>query len=171
MSPIAYPTRPELPFDTSEDETLLAVLDFYRATLVLKCAGLSDAQLRQRSIPSTELTLMGLLRHMCEVEIYWFQKVFAGDDVATPFDPENTGVDFYNVEDHSSNEVAAIFENSVAASRATVAGISMVKKAARPPREDAMNLRSIVVHMIEEYARHCGHADLLREAIDGSTGY
>jgi uncharacterized damage-inducible protein DinB len=170
VSPIAYPRRPEPPREANEVDTLYAMLDYYRATLVTKCAGLSDVQLRQRSVPTSELTLMGILRHMCDVESYWFSQVFAGSIDPTPFDPGNTGVDFYNVEDHSGDEVMATFESCVVASRLVLGGISLDATGTPSPKYGVVNLRYIVVHMIEEYARHCGHADFLREAIDGSIG-
>jgi len=107
---------------------------------------------------------------MCDVETYWVSHVFAGRADPTPFDPENTGVDFYNVEDHSSDDVISIFESCVATSTMVVRGISLDKTGTPSLKYGLVNLRYIVVHMIEEYARHCGHADLLREAIDGSTG-
>ena len=147
------------------------MLDFYRGTLVVKCSELTDDQLRTLAVPPSTLSLLGLVRHMADVEIYWFVTIFAGEDAVTPFDPGNVGADFDNLSEMSGDEVVDIFLSSVARSKEIVRGkdLSTMSAAARP-NSGNVNLRFIGVHLIEEYARHCGHADLLREVLDGETG-
>ena len=150
---------------------LNAWLDWHRATLAHKCAGLSDEQLRERSTPPSTLSLLGLVRHMAEVERTWFRRVLAGEDVPLVYSP--TG-DFQVAYDATDASVAEAFENwrsecemarKVEAAATSLEVTGMHRKWGVP-----VSLRWILVHMIEEYARHNGHADLLREAIDGQTG-
>ena len=108
------------PFEADERTTLTGFLDFQRATLAVKCQGLTDDQLRQLAVPPSQLSLLGLVRHMAEVERNWFRPVLGGEPMA--------------------------------------------------PFSGYVSLRWVITHMIEEYARHNGHADLLRERLDGSTG-
>ena len=147
------------------------MLDYYRGTLVTKCSGLTDVQLRTLAVPPSALSLLGLLRHMSDVELYWFAMIFSGDDTPAPFDPGNTGADFHNLSEKSGDEVAEIFLACVARSKRIVEGkdLATLSAVSRPDR-GPVSLRFIAVHLIEEYARHCGHADLLREVLDGETG-
>ena len=147
------------------------MLDYYRGTLVTKCSGLTDDELRTLAVPPSTLSLLGLLRHMSDVEVYWFARIFVGDDAPAPFDPGNTDADFDNLSEKSGDEVAEIFLSCVTRSKALVQGkdmetLSALSRLDRGP----VNLRFIAVHLIEEYARHCGHADLIREVLDGETG-
>ena len=171
VSPIQRPERFPPTVAGDEATTLWSMLDYYRGTLVSKCSELTDDQLRKLAVPPSTLSLLGLLRHMADVEIYWFATVFAGDDAAPPFDPANTGADFDNLSEKSGDEVVEIFLSSVARSKEIVHGkdLSTLSVVARPSRGH-VNLRFIGVHLVEEYARHCGHADLLREVLDGETG-
>ncbi len=156
-----------------EREMLRAWLDFHRATLLMKCRGLSEQQLQERSCPPSSMSLLGLLQHMTEVERNWFDRVFEGA-TADPLyysDAEPDG-DFDTL---APNGVESVFELYATACdgarRIEVAAASLDHEGALV-REDRgpVSLRWIMVHMIEEYARHNGHADLVRERIDGTTG-
>jgi uncharacterized damage-inducible protein DinB len=178
--------RVDPPLQAGEREMLNGWLDAHRATLAWKCDGLTDEQLRRRAVPPSSLSLLGLVRHMAEVERGWFRRTLAGQD-APPiyFTPdENPEADFDDIDDA---DVAADFATwraeCEAARKAEAAAASLDVIATeqpsawrRPSGPDAaiparsMSLRWILVHMVEEYARHNGHADLLRERIDGATG-
>jgi uncharacterized protein DUF664 len=169
MSPITPVERIRGAEDGGEVDTDWWMLNYYRATLVNKCAGLSDEQLCRRAVPPSTLSLMGLLRHLADVEVYWFAYVFAGLDGNYAYDPDELGDDFNKVTESPGEDVAATYLDRVAQSNRLCAGVSLDTLSQRID-EGSINLRFIIVHMIEEYARHCGHADLLREVIDGETG-
>ncbi len=164
--------RQDPPFVAGERAMLEAWLDYHRATLLTKCEGLDDEQLRTRSVPPSSLSLLGLVRHMADVERYWFRHVLLDDPVA-PFywtaDGEDRDFDDVDIADVAAD--FGVFEDMVKACRAIAADHPDLDALARRSRHDQkVSLRWIYVHMIEEYARHNGHADLLRERIDGSTG-
>jgi uncharacterized damage-inducible protein DinB len=164
-------TRVEPNFESDERTGLEQWLDYHRATLLTKCAGLSAPQLKQRAIPPSRLSLLGLVRHMVEVERWWFRMHAAGEDLAFVYDPDMTDRDFEGVDDADAVADLAVFENECEAARAAVAEHSLDEVVpSRGHQRGQVNIRWIFVHMIEEYARHNGHADLLREAIDGTTG-
>jgi uncharacterized damage-inducible protein DinB len=147
-------------------------LDYHRATLEMKCDGLSPAQLRERSTPST-LTLLGLVRHMAEVERGWFRYTFRGEDVTDIFCTEdNPEGDFNDLESVAPDQALGMWHEECEQARQVFAAADLDeigrRKSERSGKEFSM--RWIMVHMIEEYARHNGHADLIREAIDGATG-
>ena len=150
-------------------------LDFHRATLALKCEGLDDRQLRQASVPTSQMTLLGLVQHLAEVERNWFQRVFAGQDVP-PVHGEGNADGFALAPHHGIDEALATWRAEVARGREAIAASSLDDSGKLSEREaphvggEGISLRWILVHMIEEYARHNGHADLLREAIDGVAG-
>ena len=157
-----------------ERESLIAWLDYHRATLLWKCEGLTDDQLKLRSVPPSTLSLLGLLRHMCEVERSWFRIRFAGEDVSHDYYTDaRQDDDFDDLDSAPVAEVLARFDDECERARVIVAKAGSLEdtgpggyiRDGRP-----FSLRWILTHMIEEYARHNGHADLLREAIDGSTG-
>jgi len=147
-------------------------LDFHRAALLMKCAGLTADQLKQRAVPPSRLSLLGLVRHMVDVERWWFRMHAAGEDIGFIYDPDSVGLDFEAVEDADAEENLTTFRLECEAARVAVArralDVIVPSRGDHPERE--RDIRWIYVHMIEEYARHNGHADLLREAIDGSTG-
>jgi len=145
-------------------------LDWQRATLLWKCELLDDASLARRAVPSSNLSLLGIVRHMAVVEWSWFQRVFSGSDVASPIALDaDRDADFNDLDPHRAMDDVAAFERQCEDSRAIEAAAgSLDDLAARA--KDHVSLRWIMVHMIEEYARHNGHADLLREAIDGRVG-
>jgi uncharacterized damage-inducible protein DinB len=171
VSPIERPDRNEPQSSGDEVDTLWTMLDYYRATLLTKCAALGDDELRTRAVPPSNLSLLGILRHMSDVEVFWFGHRFLGLDVNYFFDPEMVGADFDDLSMSTGDDVAEKYLQCVELVRGWTAGKSLdtLSSLADPSREP-VNLRFIVVHLIEEYARHCGHADLLREVLDGEIG-
>lgn len=170
--------RPELPGeDRAADErtTLLQALDFYRAVLRRKAWGLSDEQLRTRVGPA-DMTLGGLLVHMANVEDNWFVRVVSGLPQSEPWISapwrDDHDWDWHVAAKWSAAEIFDLLDASIDRSRAVVAEIASLEEIA-PVHDRAgngMTLRWILNHMVSEYARHCGHADLIRESIDGATG-
>ncbi|MDA8320038.1 MAG: DinB family protein [Actinomycetota bacterium] len=169
-APAVTRTEPDLIAD--ERTSLEQWLDYHRSTLLMKCAGLTAGQLKQRAVPPSRLSLLGLVRHMVEVERWWFRMNADGQDIGFIYDPDGVGLDFEQVEDADAAADLATFAAECAAARAAAAGHGLDEvvpnRGDHPERE--RDIRWIYVHMIEEYARHNGHADLLREAIDGTTG-
>ena len=147
-------------------------LDYHRATLAWKCAGLSAEQLKMRSVPPSRLSLLGLVRHMTEVERWWFRMHAAGEDLQFPYDPDSVGLDVEDVENADAAANLAAFADECEAARAAVKDRTLddVVPSHGDHPERTRDIRWIFVHMIEEYARHNGHADFLRETIDGRTG-
>ncbi|WP_031077874.1 DinB family protein [Streptomyces sp. NRRL WC-3742] len=164
--------RIDPPMAADEAPMLHAWLDYHRATLALKCEGLTDDQLRLRSVPPSNLSLLGLVRHMAEVERYWFQVILLGEDITVSHycTPENEDGDFDDVDTADVAADLAVWRAEVEASRRAAAALSLDTFGMQLRRGEEVTLRWILVHMIEEYARHNGHADLLRELVDGSTG-
>jgi uncharacterized damage-inducible protein DinB len=164
--------RAEPDFVADERTSLEQWLDYHRATLLTKCAGLTAEQLKQRSVAPSRLSLLGLVRHMVEVERWWFRMYAAQEDIGFPYDPDSIGLDFEELDDADAAADLAAFQKECAAARDAVAERSLddvIRASGDRPRRDR-DVRWIFIHMIEEYARHNGHADLLREAIDGLTG-
>ncbi|MFC9928246.1 DinB family protein [Streptomyces sp. NPDC127190] len=170
-TPQTLPDGRPIPLLTGPEAAVLeSWLDFHRATLELKCRGLDDAQLRRASAEPSELTLLGLVQHLAEVERHWFQRVLAGLDVPPVFD-EETG---YALDPGRGPEQAlAAWRREVARGRELSAGRSpddTGRMVDGPAAGAEVSLRWVLIHLIEEYARHNGHADILRERIDGATG-
>ena len=164
-------TRPAVPRVADERTMLDAWLDFHRQTLLMKCAGLSAEQLKRRSAAPSTLTLLGLVRHMAEVERGWFRSGFAGQAINALYSTEAwPNADFDDLEAANPATDFATFAEEVRLARAVTVGRSLDDTFVHPQRGVAINLRWVYVHMIEEYARHNGQADLLRERIDGVTG-
>jgi uncharacterized damage-inducible protein DinB len=153
-----------------EREIIWVMLDFYRDTLLAKCQGLDEEQLKRRSVPPSTLTLLGLVRHMTENERYWFEECLLGRDLPPMYatDDSHDG-EFNDLDSTSAEEVVKRFLAVRDSSRRIVAVHSLDEVA---PRSDfgPVSLRFIGMHLVDEYARHCGHADLLRQAIDGAVG-
>jgi uncharacterized damage-inducible protein DinB len=150
---------------------LEAWLDWHRQTLLMKCAGLSAEQLKRRSVAPSTLTLHGLVRHMAEVEREWFRIGVAGQAISSLYSTEAwPTADFDDLEAADPATDFATFAEEVRLAQAVTVGCSLDDTFVRPQRGVEINLRWVYVHMIEEYARHNGHADLLRECIDGVTG-
>jgi uncharacterized damage-inducible protein DinB len=170
--------RPEPPNAADEVTTLLGYLDYQRATLEWKTRGLGAAGLGAHLAP-TSMTLGGLLKHLAWVEDYWFSRRLHGNDPAPPWDLVDWAADenweWTSAALDTPEQLRTLWQDAVARSRSLVAEAlddgGLDRLARRPwPNGEAPSLRSILVHMIEEYARHNGHADLLRESVDGETG-
>jgi uncharacterized damage-inducible protein DinB len=158
---------------TDERSTLIDFLRIYRLTLELKCSGLSDEQLALRSVPPSTLSLLGLIRHMAEVERGWLRRTMAGQDAPKLYaTADNRDEDFDGaVPDAAVVEQAwTAWRSEVAFAEQLVRETEDLSTVARTSAGETYPLREVLVHMIEEYARHCGHADLLRECIDGRIG-
>ncbi|MEV5571771.1 DinB family protein [Spirillospora sp. NPDC052269] len=162
--------RGNFPPARDERATLEAYLDFHRATLLLKCAGLTGEQLASKPLPSTNLTLLGLVRHLAENERWWFRRRFDGQDEVGDLycSPDHPDGDFDLADPDGAEEDFAAHAREVELARQTARGRSLDEEF--PGRGGTLTLRWVYLHMIEEYTRHNGHADLLREAIDGLTG-
>ncbi|MFF3978997.1 DinB family protein [Streptomyces sp. NPDC055808] len=154
-----------------ERETLRAFLDYHRTTLAMKCEGLDDDELRRQSMPPSTLSLLGLVRHMAEVERAWFRRVFEDHDVPMVWSEK---VDFqaaYDASGSSRAEAFAAWEAEVEHSRRIEREAESLDLVALQPRWDEdVSLRMVMLHVILEYGRHNGHADLLREGVDGTVG-
>ena len=170
--------RPEPPIAADEKTTILGFLDYQRATLAWKCRGL-DADGLQAKVGVSSMTLGGMLKHLAYVEDYWFSQRLHGNDRRPPFDTVDWKADpdweWHSAAEDSPEQLQTLWQDAVARSRALVAEALANSGLEQPaqrtwPDGTAPSLRWIVVHMIEEYARHNGHADLLREAVDGETG-
>jgi hypothetical protein len=165
--------RTEPATDADERTMLEGWLDYHRQTLAMKCAGLDDAQLRTASIPPSELSLLGLVRHMAEVERGWFRKVLVDDDPGPIYfsdaDPDG---EFHLTEADTWAEAHATWQGEIEVARRNAARFALDDASEGKSRftDKPFSLRWIYTHMIEEYARHNGHADLIRERVDGATG-
>jgi uncharacterized damage-inducible protein DinB len=158
----------ELVSTGQERQVLEAFLDLYRDILKRKLGGLSDEQIRQRHVFS-QTTLGGLIKHLAAVEQEWFQGVLAGrseDELGTPAPDDGWTLS----SDDTAESLLAGYERACAASRQVAAGFSLEDRVPHP-RLGQVSLRWIYVHLIEESARHAGHADILREQTDGATGF
>ncbi|MEK8169800.1 DinB family protein [Streptomyces sp. M19] len=155
----------------SERDMLRAFLDYHRATLAMKCEGLTDEQLRRRSMPPSTLTLLGLVRHMAEVERAWFRRVFEDHDAPMVWSDE---IDFqaaYDASASTRSEAFGAWEAEVANSRRVEREAASLEQAGSQPRWGTeVSLRMVMLHVLLEYGRHNGHADLLREGVDGTVG-
>jgi Protein of unknown function (DUF664) len=176
------PARPEPPRDSAEAATLLGFLDYQRVTLQWKCHGLSDEQLRV-ALPPSPITLGGLLKHLACVEDSWFTEVVAGQPLPEPWasvdfeaDPDWT---WRSAAADSGGALRALWAERVSRSRDVVkaqlgkgedAALGQTHPVLYWGDHERVSLRWVLAHMIEEYARHNGHADLIRESIDGQTG-
>ena len=165
--------RTDPPPAADERPMLDAWLEFHRATLAAKCAGLTDDQLRERAVPPSSLSLLGLVRHMAEVERNWFRHKLTGEEAPYYFiTDEDEDADFNAVDGASVEEAFSIWRAECESARVIAAATPSLDTLAKRARGNGMvvSLRWILLHMIEEYARHNGHADFLRERIDGSVG-
>jgi hypothetical protein len=152
-----------------ERSTLVEYLRRYRLTLELKCADLDAAQMAQRSVPPSPMSLLGLVRHMSEVERTWFRRELAAQDVPRLYVTEDDRDADWNgalPDPETVDEAWQTWRAEVAFAEQFVADTADLATLGRTQ----VPVRDVLVHMIEEYARHCGHADLLRERIDGRTG-
>ncbi|MER6301318.1 DinB family protein [Kitasatospora sp. NPDC001539] len=163
--------RPVPGLTDGEREMLRGFLDYHRATLAMKCEGLTDEQLRQRSSPPSTLSLLGLVRHMAEVERTWFRKVINGEDVPLVWSADGDYQVAYDATGATRAEAFAAWQAEVEHSRRIERAAPSLDVTGYQPRWEAdVSLRLVMLHLIHEYARHNGHADFLREAIDGVVG-
>jgi uncharacterized damage-inducible protein DinB len=165
------PRRVEPGFLLAERDMLEGWLEFHRVTLLLKCEGLTDGQRKARPIATSKLSLHGLVRHMAEVERGWFHRVLLRDP-GTPPIWSVVGVEdseLVPLDDASWEDDLATWQAECDASRVAAARHSLDDTGLRGERP--CSLRWIYTHMIEEYARHNGHADLIRELLDGAVGW
>ena len=158
---------------TGERAVLAGYLDRYRLTLEMKCQGLNPEQLARRSVAPSTMSLLGLVRHLARVEHSWFRRFIEGQrDVPRLYDSsDDPDFDFDGAlaDDEVVNEAWYTWRSEVAHSREVYATLEDLGAMVGPERNQ-LEVRDVLVHMIEEYARHCGHADLLRERIDGRIG-
>ncbi|MEU1179926.1 DinB family protein [Streptomyces sp. NPDC005820] len=163
--------RPALPGAGGERETLSAVLDWHRATLALKCAGLSPEQLNERAIPPSTMSLHGLVRHLAGVERWWFRIQFAGEDIPLlHYSDDDPDQDFDDLDGDVAEDFALWRAECDRSRQITAAAASLDATVVRRSTGEPFSLRRIMIDLIAEYARHNGHADLLRERLDGTTG-
>ena len=159
------------PRTADERTTLIEFLEWQRSVLRRKLENLTPEQLRRRAVPPSPMSLLGLVRHLTDVERGWFRRTLAGEEVddlyATEADPDG---DFNGVDAADTAAALAAWAEECERSR-RVAAARGLEDEGRQQNGRAVSLRWILVHMIEEYSRHNGHADLLRESIDGATGY
>ncbi|MFF5179043.1 DinB family protein [Micromonospora sp. NPDC000316] len=161
------------PLVADERTMLEGWLDYHRDTLLHKCAGLTAEQLRTASVEPSDLSLLGLVLHMTDVERSWFRQRFAGQDLPDLFDYDNDNdADFHAAAVADAEAALAAFRTEVDLARKATEGRSLddTFTLTRSDGHRTFSLRWVYVHMIEEYARHNGHADLIRERIDGVTG-
>ena len=162
--------RGKPPYIADERERLDTWLDYHRATLLAKCARLTGEQLATRPVASSELSLLGLVRHMAGNERIWFRIRFAGEDVEDMYvSPEHReGTDFALADPARAEADFATYGQEIERARLAVQGRSLDERFG--DETVTVDLRWLYAHMIDEYARHNGHADLIRELVDGTTG-
>jgi uncharacterized damage-inducible protein DinB len=165
------PRMQDLQPTRGEKACLVGYLEYYRQTLAMKCDGLSTEQLASRAVPPSTISLLGLVRHMARVEQSWFRRVIEERmDLPRLFqeEGEDAGFTFGEADDNLVRASHALWESEIAYAREVLdrTDLDTVVDVHGQPTE----VRDIIVHMVEEYARHCGHADLVRECIDGRTG-
>jgi uncharacterized damage-inducible protein DinB len=165
------PRREEPPFVLSDRDMLERWLEFHRATLLLKCEGLDDRQRKSRPVATSKLSLHGLVRHMAEVERNWFHRVLLREPDAPSiwYDPSVEDSELVPLDGANWDSDLAAWQAECELSREAAAAHDLDDTGIR--RGEPCSLRWIYVHMIEEYARHNGHADLIRELIDGVVGW
>ena len=178
MSDVDEQGRSQPPLAADEIATLLGFLDYQRATLAWKCAGLDGTGLRA-TVAASSMTLGGLLKHLAYVEDSWFSRWLHGRDPEPPWDTVDWTADrdweWHSAADDSPGQLLTLWQDAVARSRSLVTdaladgGLEQLSQRSWPDGRSP-SLRWILCHMIEEYARHNGHADLLRESVDGLTG-
>ncbi|MEU3463530.1 DinB family protein [Streptomyces sp. NPDC006733] len=163
--------RIDPPAVADEREMLRAFLDYHRATLALKCDGLTDEELRRRSMPPSTLSLLGLVRHMAEVERAWFRRIVNGEDIPLVWSDEHDFQIAYDASSATRSEAFDAWRTEVEhARRIEREAPSLDLTVHEPKGDEQVSLRMVMLHMMHEYARHNGHADLLREGVDGAVG-
>lgn len=168
MSPAIRPALPDPPVAADEKTTLCAFLDWYRDAILRKVEGLDKAAATRRLVPSST-TLLGMIKHLAYVERGWFQSAFLGEQVVRLRSDADPDAEFRIGSNESVEDITSLYRGETERSRQIVAEARLDDHARRADRKD-YTLRWIMVHMIEETTRHAGHADILRELIDGTTG-
>lgn len=164
-------TRPEIPRLADERATLTSYLDWHRATFELKCLGIADRQLSEKAVPPSSMSLHGLLRHLSGVERWWFGLQFAQQELPMLYYTDEDPDQDFETLDGDIDQAFAIWHAECDRSRQIVAAAGSLDDTGRSKRDGSeFSLRWLMLRMIAEYARHNGHADLLRERIDGSIG-
>ncbi|GLY15608.1 DinB family protein [Kineosporia rhizophila] len=164
-------SRWELSASTDERALLLGYLDFQREALVRNCAGVADADLRRHPVPSSQLTLLGLLRHLAAVERWYFQVVLADENPPELYtETDDAEEEFVHLATATGPAALATWREQVAHSRRITTGLTLGDTVVHPVNGRTVSLRWVLLHLVDEYARHNGHADLIREAIDGVRG-
>ncbi len=160
---------------TADERSMVnSLLDFHRETALAKCEGLSDLELRATPIPHSPHSLIGILRHLTHAELFWSREVLEGrsaEAVGYFYGSEDNDPDFFNTSSHSSADVFTHFTSTVEAARAAMASKNLDDLFFSPAYGREVSGRFVHIHLLEEYARHLGHMDLLREALDGKIGY
>jgi uncharacterized damage-inducible protein DinB len=169
--------RTDPPESGPEADQLTAFLDFQRATVLTKGEGLSAEQMRRAAVPSSALTLGGLLNHLALVEDWWFRVQFLGEEHVPPWNgvdwDDDPDWEFRTAADTDPDELRDRYREACERSRAVVRAtgdLDRLSVAVSRRNGEPFDLRWILLHMLEETARHAGHADLLREAVDGTVG-
>jgi hypothetical protein len=162
--------RFDVPAAASERDLLEVFLEFQRSALERKCAGTTEAEFCSRPLPTSPgMSLAGLVRHLATVERWYFRAVVAGDFPGSLYDHESDEA-FAGAGSSSHAEAFGVWHREVDAARDIAAGVGLDTVVVHPATGHGYPVRWVLLHMIDEYARHLGHADLLREAIDGATG-
>jgi uncharacterized damage-inducible protein DinB len=166
------PRQPEDNTPKDERGTYADYLRHYRLTLEMKCEGLSPEQMATRSVPPSTMSLLGMVRHMAEVERSWFRRVLSQQDAPRLWGPRRSGADWDGAVGEQADVDAAwaAWRAEVTYAEQWLAAQDDMGRVIQDPHSGDLSIRDVLVHMVEEYARHCGHADLLRECIDGRTG-
>ena len=166
---ISDPRRSEPGFLLGERAMLEGWLEFHRTTLLIKCEGVDDEQRKRRPVPTSKLSLHGLVRHMAEVERNWFARTLLNQPVPPIwFDPAEEDSELVPLDTADWDSDLAVWKTECDRARAAAGGRDLDDTGVR--HGNPCSLRWIYVHMIEEYARHNGHADILRELVDGAVG-
>ena len=164
--------RADPPFMASDRESLESWLELYRTTVPIKVGGLTAEQLCRAAVPPSTLTLLGIVRHLTKVERYWFANVVSGEDLPILYCQDDEDGDFNDLAGESALDDLDRFEAELVASRERARAVNDLDAPLRGKRRGQdVSLRWVYVHMVEEYARHLGHADMIRECVDGVTGY
>ena len=160
---------PEIRTTRDEKKLLASFIDTQRAAMLALSGGLSDEELRKRLVPS-DTTILGMIKHLAFVERWWFQDVFEGRECTYPWTKDDMDADFRIEPEESTAQILGLYRAECGASRAIFEshdpGDISTNHSERPP----CSLKWVVLHMIEETARHAGQADILREQLDGKTG-
>jgi hypothetical protein len=163
--------RQDEPFTGPERPMLEGFLDRYRASLLLRCSGLTAGQLAERSVPPSSLSLLGIVRHLTDVERTYFRRRWGGEQIDDYYStPERPDGAFDDVDPARARRDLGRLVAEQDAARRAVAGLSL-EQVFTSERWGEMSLRWVLTHLIAEYAAHCGQADLIRERIDGRTGW